>query len=144
MLLIRSLFAFLTLSLIGCDARVIKHGMIPTSDELALIKPGIHNQGDVRIILGSPSTIARFEPKTWYYIESRFQKEGFAKSSLLSRKIIEVQFTAQGMVKTIKSFDGTQEQKVKPVQRETPTGGKKLTVIQQLIGNAGRFIGTDN
>ncbi len=143
-MLIRTFLAFLALSLSGCETRVSKHGMVPTNDELALIKPGVHNQGDVKIILGSPSTIARFKPKAWYYVESQFKKKAIANSSLLARKIIEVQFDDQGVVKKIKSYDTTNEQKVRPVDRETPTGGKKLTIIQQLIGNAGRFIETGN
>ncbi len=142
-MLIRTFSAFLALSLSGCETRVSKHGRVPTNDELALIKPGVHNQGDVEIILGSPSTIARFKPKAWYYVESQFKKKAIANSSLLARKIIEVQFDDRGFVKKIKSFDTTDEQKIRPVERETPTGGKKLTIIQQLIGNAGRFIETD-
>ncbi|MEC9077723.1 MAG: outer membrane protein assembly factor BamE [Pseudomonadota bacterium] len=143
-MLIRTFVAFLALSLSGCETRISKHGMVPTDDELALIKPGVHNRGDVRIILGSPSTVARFKPKAWYYVESQFKKKAIANSSLLARKIVEIQFDDQGFVKKIKSFDTTDEQKIRPVERETPTGGKKLTIIQQLIGNAGRFIEKSN
>lgn len=143
-MLIRTFVAFLVLSLSGCETRISKHGMVPTDDELALIKPGVHNRGDVRIILGSPSTVARFKPKAWYYVESQFKKKAIANSSLLARKIVEIQFDDQGFVKKIKSFDTTDEQKIRPVERETPTGGKKLTIIQQLIGNAGRFIEKSN
>lgn len=141
-LLISTFLAFLALFLSGCETRVSKHGMVPTNDELALIKPGLHNRGDVRIILGSPSTIARFSPKAWYYVESQFKKKAIANPSLLARKIVEVQFDDRGFVKKIKSFDSTDEQKIRPVERKTPTGGKQLTIIQQLIGNAGRFIET--
>lgn len=143
-MLIRTFLAFLALSLSGCETRILKHGMVPTDNELALIKPGVHNRGDVRIILGSPSTVARFKPKAWYYVETQFKKKAIANSSLLTRKIVEVQFDDQGFVKKIKSFDTTDEQKIRPVERETPTGGKKLTIIQQLIGNAGRFIEKSN
>ena len=143
-MLIRTFLAFLALSLSGCETRILKHGMVPTDNELALIKPGVHNRGDVRIILGSPSTVARFKPKAWYYVETQFKKKAIANSSLLARKIVEVQFDDQGFVKKIKSFDTTDEQKIRPVERETPTGGKKLTIIQQLIGNAGRFIEKSN
>ena len=143
-MLIRTFLAFLALSLSGCETRISKHGMVPTDNELALIKPGVHNRGDVRIILGSPSTVARFKPKAWYYVETQFKKKAIANSSLLTRKIVEVQFDDQGFVKKIKSFDTTDEQKIRPVERETPTGGKKLTIIQQLIGNAGRFIEKSN
>ena len=136
--------AFLALSLSGCETRILKHGMVPTDNELALIHPGVHNRGDVRIILGSPSTVARFKPKAWYYVETQFKKKAIANSSLLARKIVEVQFDDQGFVKKIKSFDTTDVQKIRPVERETPTGGKKLTIIQQLIGNAGRFIEKSN
>ena len=144
MLLTRTFLAFLALSLTACETRVSKHGMIPSDDELALIKPGVHKRGDIRVILGPPSTIAEFEPKAWYYIGSEIQKEAFSKSRLLVRKITEVRFDSQGFVTVVKSFDTSEEGQVTPVERKTPTAGKKLTIIQQLIGNAGRFIGTDN
>ena len=84
MLLTRTFLAFLALSLTACETRVSKHGMIPGDNELALIKPGVHKRGDIRVILGPPSTIAEFEPKAWYYIGSEIQKEAFSKSRFLS------------------------------------------------------------
>jgi len=109
-----------------------------------MIKPGLHKRGDVRVILGPPSTVAQFEPKSWYYVGSQTQKEPFAKSRLLSRKIVEVRFNSEGYVTSVKSFDSTNEKKIKPAERITATAGKQLTIIQQLIGNAGRFIGSGN
>ena len=144
MLLKRILVAFFALSLTGCETKVIQHGLVPNNDELALIKPGLHKRSDVRVILGPPSTIAQFEPRSWYYVGSQVQKEPFAKSSLLARKIVEVRFNSEGYVTTVKSFDSTNEKKIKPAERITATGGKQLTIIQQLIGNAGRFTGKGN
>ena len=144
MLLTRTLLAFFAISLTSCEMRFAKHGVVPNDNELALIKPGVHTRGDIRVILGPPSTIAQFEPKAWYYIGSEIQREAFSESRLLARKITEVQFDSQGFVTVIKSYDTTEEEQVTPVGRQTPTAGKQLTIIQQLIGNAGRFIGTDN
>ena len=39
----------------------------------------------------------------------------------------------------IERFDKNDGQEIKVVKRKTPTRGKELTVIEQLLGNVGRF-----
>jgi len=128
-----------TLAIGGCEEKINVHGLLPKPGDVATIKPGIHKRSDVQVILGAPSTVANFDKSTWYYIGSRVKQVSFFEPELLERKVVAVQFNRQGIVQNIKTYDATKEKEITLVDRETPTKGKELTIIQQLIGNVGRF-----
>ena len=50
-----------------------------------------------------------------------------------------IKFDKVGKVKSVSAKEPPKKRSFDLVQRETPTKGKKLTIIQQLIGNLGRF-----
>jgi len=93
----------------------------------------------IREVLGSPSTIATFEKEIWYYIGGKVKTVSFFEPELLERKVLTVHFDKKGIVTGLNEKDASKNQKVLLVGRETPTRGKELTVLQQLIGNVGRF-----
>ena len=45
----------------------------------------------------------------------------------------------QRILEKIKEVDSTKLVEIVHIKRTTPTKGKELTVIQQIIGNVGRF-----
>ena len=53
--------------------------------------------------------------------------------------MLEIRFAEDGRVSGIRTVDATKAAKPRPVDRETPTKGKKLTILEQFIGNIGRF-----
>ena len=114
--------------------------MLPDKELIAEIKPGQSRQEDVTRILGTPSTIAAFDKETWYYIGERTETVAFFKPDILEHKVLVVDFNKQGVVQEVKQVDSIKAGKdITPVARETPTKGKELTILQQLIGNVGRF-----
>ena len=46
-------------------------------------------------------------------------------------------------MQTIKYYDLTDAQNITMVSRITPTSGKELTVLEQILGNVGKFSGAD-
>ena len=46
-----------------------------------------------------------------------------------------------GRLQTIKSYDLADGRDITMVARITPTAGKELTVLEQIMGNVGRFSG---
>ena len=83
--------------------------------------------------------MATFKNETWYYIGGRVKTVSFFKPEFLDRKIVIVKFNSAGVVDSVESRDAPTDKEVKLVERETPTKGKELTIIKQLIGNIGRF-----
>lgn len=126
-------------ALVACAETETLHGLIPDKQDLASIKPGVHKRSDVQVILGAPSTVSNFESDTWYYVGNRVKTELFFKPEVLERKVVTVKFDEKGVVEKVETIDSTKTEEIALVERETPTKGKDLTVIQQLLGNIGRF-----
>lgn len=123
----------------ACAGEITTHGNLPLEEVIEQIKPGETNQNQVADMLGSPSTIATFERDIWYYIGNRKKKLAFFEPTLLERKILEIKFDRSGVVESIERFDAEDGKDLDLVSRTTPTKGKELTFMQQLIGNLGKF-----
>jgi len=129
----------IAMATVACEGRTDVRGNLPDPVALAEIKLGVHTRADVTRLLGAPSTVAAFGKETWYYIGGRVKSLAFFKPEILERQVLTVKFDATGHVSDIKKFDATKSKNISLVERETPTKGKQLTIIQQLIGNIGRF-----
>ena len=145
----RCLALTLTLGLLlsalgGCAEEVDVRGNLPDAKTIASIKPGQSTRAQVESTLGTPSSVATFDKETWYYIGGRVKTVSFFKPELLERRVIAVRFDKSGVVDDVRQLDAADGKKVALVQRETPTKGKELTILQQLIGNIGRFSGQES
>ena len=123
----------------GCEEQIDVRGNLPHAKMVASIKPGVHKQRDVESILGTPSAVATFDKQVWYYIGDRVKTVSFFTPEVLERKVVTVRFDKQGVVESLTAKDAPTTNDVQLVDRETPTKGKELTLIQQLLGNVGRF-----
>ncbi|MGE5477512.1 MAG: outer membrane protein assembly factor BamE [Bacteroidales bacterium] len=129
----------LTLSAGACTPTVDMRGNLPTPDSLAQIKPGKTTRDEVQVLLGTPSTTATFGDESWQYISSRTETTAFFKPEVKERKAISITFDRSGVVKDVVERGLQDGIAVKPVERETPTAGKELSVLEQLVGNVGKF-----
>lgn len=123
----------------GCTENIRTRGNLPDPKVVAEIKPGKQTREQITRMIGTPSTVATFEKEIWIYIGGRVKTKSFFNPEVLERKILTVEFDKNGVVKHVRSLDATDARQIELVQRETPTKGKELTVLQQLIGNLGRF-----
>lgn len=127
------------IALAGCNAPVQVHGNMPEQEEIAKVRNGQDSRNDVVRALGSPSAISTFKDKTWYYIGSKKQQFAFFKPEVLERSILAVSFDDADRVASTEVYTLKDGRPVNPVDRVTPTEGKDLTLLQQLLGNLGRF-----
>jgi outer membrane protein assembly factor BamE (lipoprotein component of BamABCDE complex) len=124
----------------ACSPMADTRGNLPLKEVVETIERGKQNRDQVAAMLGTPSTTTAFgKQETWYYIGKRTETLVFFKPTLLERKILVIKFDAQGRVDKVASFDATDGKPVAPVARVTPTKGKQLGVLEQIIGNVGRF-----
>jgi outer membrane protein assembly factor BamE (lipoprotein component of BamABCDE complex) len=123
----------------ACEEQVNVRGNLPHAADIAKIRTGFHKKNDIENLLGTPSTVATFKKETWYYIGGRVKNLSFFRPEFLERKVVVVKFNSAGIVASVEARDAPTNKDLKLVERETPTKGKELTVIQQLIGNVGRF-----
>lgn len=131
---------FLILTLSACSwLGTNQVGDVPETVRINAIKVGKHSKEDVTRLLGSPTSITLFEKESWLYIESKEQKRVFFQPKEIERKVVQVTFNSNGNVEKIKQLSLNDGKKVAIDKTTTPVSGKDLSVIDELIGNFGRF-----
>lgn len=133
--------AVTTLLAASCSSQVNLRGNAPDPEQLALVQPGAQSRDQVIQLLGSPTTVATFDKSVIYYISQRTQTVTYHAPEVLSRQVVEISFDKSNRVASIKTYDLKDGKKIKLVERTTPTPGRQFSVIQQLLGNLGRFEG---
>ena len=123
----------------GCSPAVEIHGNLPKAEVLESVRAGVSNRQGVQQMLGTPSTIATFENEVWYYIGQQVEQIAFCHPTVLERQVVSIRFDKQGVVREVKRYDLSDQNDVQLVDRETPTKGKELTILEQILGNVGKF-----
>ncbi len=126
----------------ACTGVIDQRGNLPDAYLLAELEPGKATRQDVSRKLGSPSSVAAFGDETWYYVASRTTRFAFYKPKLVDQKVVAIAFDKSGLIKSVEHYGLDDAREIDPVGRVTPTSGKKLTIIQQLFENIGRFAGS--
>ena len=129
----------LAVLLAGCTGTVSQRGNLLDADRLLDIEPGRHDRQQVSHILGSPSTIGTFTDKKWYYSSRRTSRLAFLEPKILEQRVIVVTFDDSGVVESVRELTVEDRREIDLVGRTTPTAGQGITVVQQLLGNIGRF-----
>ena len=136
--------ALVAAPLIACSARIDTQGYIPDDDSIAEIKIGVDGPREVADILGTPPssrTISVDESTTWYYIMRRTKTESFFEQEVLKQRVLAVEFDESGVVRGFRRYNLADGRAIEPVDRVTPTRGRKLGLLEQFFGNLGRFGG---
>lgn len=123
----------------GCTHPIETHGNLPDSDQVVQINPGVDDKTHVSQLLGSPSTVSPFGGNTWYYISKKTEQVAFLDPDVLDQEVLSITFDDQDIVKDMKIYGLEDGRIVEAVDRVTPTQGSNLTILQQLLGNLGRF-----
>ncbi len=126
-------------ALSACEGRVAVHGFVPNPELVAQIAPGAQDKLGVEAILGTPSAVAGFDDATWYYITQKSRTFAFFKPEIVDQEILAVRFDDADRVAALDRYTLDDRRVVEPVDRQTPTAGNELTLLQQLFGNIGRF-----
>lgn len=104
------------------------------------VEVGVDTRETVLAKLGTPSTTSTFEAENvWYYLTQTTQRYTYNKPQVSQRTVTEITF-AEGdekvaNVRTLGLEDG---RRIAMERRETPTRGRQLTILEQLLGNVGR------
>jgi outer membrane protein assembly factor BamE (lipoprotein component of BamABCDE complex) len=126
----------------GCAKDIDARGNLPPPEALAQLSIGEQTRQDVRGLLGTPATTAVFDDETWYYISAHTTQYAFYPNHELDRTVYAISFDDRGILKNVRKLGLEDGQNVNIASRETPTKGREFSLIEQLIGNLGRFSGT--
>lgn len=136
-----TVLAVLTLAVAAsaCTPIVRRHGYVPEETPLSAIQPMVDTKSTVLDRYGNPSTSGVFDAETWYYITNVREQLGYLQPQSSARSIVAVQFNGAGVVSRVETYDLDDARDFAIVSRKTPTRGRELSILEQLLGNVGRL-----
>lgn len=130
--------ALLALGATACAPTMTHHGYLaldakPSTD----IKVG-DSQATVLDKLGAPSQTSIYDPQEWYYIDQVSMKMTYKEPHVTARSVTIIDFDKSTQtvsdVQTLSLADGRQ---LTPNPNKTPTRGRSLTALEQVLGTVG-------
>lgn len=126
------------LTVSACSPTVAQRGNMLENHQIEKVVTGVHTKSDVLRVLGSPTTQSPFNDNIWYYLGQETEKRGILDPKVTKERVIVVLFDEAGTVQTINEADPSRIEI--PIEDDkTPTHGNDMTIMQQFLGNLGRF-----
>ena len=102
------------------------------------VKVGVDDKTTVMDRLGSPSAVAAFDPNTWFYISQISDQVAFRLPQVKRRDVVAINFNkADDKVADVRTYGLKDGRVIAYNKRATPTRGRELSVIEQMLGNIG-------
>ena len=137
-ILLAAMAVFTISALPACTPMKETRGNLLEEDRTSQIQVGTSTRQQVFETLGSPTTVSPFDNNVWYYMGQRTEKHGIFDTEVVDEKIVVVQFDENNIVTAFDTMDDARLD-VPIKDSKTPTYGNEVTVIQQLLGNLGKF-----
>ena len=129
------------LSACSSSSEVLSHGYQVDESTLALVPEGSSRE-QVLLSLGTPSTINSQAngAETFYYISQKKERSfAFQKPRVVDQRVLAIYMNESNTVERIANY-GLKDGKVFDfVARVTPTGGKDLNFLSQLLSGVSNF-----
>jgi len=123
----------------SCTPIVSTRGHSEDTVDTSQIAAGQTTAEDVLALLGSPTTTSSFGDTTWYYVTQKQERVGVFAAEVTEQRVTAIRFDADKRVVDIASYAKEDGKPVTIVSKTTPTEGHDMTIIEQMIGNLGRF-----
>jgi outer membrane protein assembly factor BamE (lipoprotein component of BamABCDE complex) len=102
------------------------------------LKVGTDTKSTVMAKLGTPSATSTFDPNTWFYISQITDRVAFYKPRVSRRDVVAVNFNKETeAVAAVNTYTLKDGKVIAFNGRETPTRGREMTILEQLLGNVG-------
>jgi outer membrane protein assembly factor BamE (lipoprotein component of BamABCDE complex) len=100
------------------------------------VKPGTDTRASVLSRLGTPTSRSVVDNDTWFYLSQISSKTGFYQPRVNNRNIVAIAFEKGGeQVATVNTYTLKDGRVIAYNGRETPTRGRELSVLEQLLGS---------
>jgi outer membrane protein assembly factor BamE (lipoprotein component of BamABCDE complex) len=122
----------------NCSPMVDHRGYLPREGDMQNLQNGM-SKVEVEALLGSPSTTAtiNLSGDSYYYISSVVEERAFFKPTEVERQVVAIRFNENDRVESFGHYGLEDGQVVNFSDRTTPTRGRELSILQQLVSNAG-------
>ena len=106
---------------------------------LGQLVPGTSSRADATALLGSPTIRGMFDDNTWLYIAETTKPRIAGTLEVEDQNVVVLTFDPNGILRKIEKRSQNDASDVSMVTRFTPSPGNNASVLQQLLGNVGRF-----
>ncbi|MFD1192556.1 outer membrane protein assembly factor BamE [Phenylobacterium conjunctum] len=123
----------------GCTTITSHSGYQAIDTNPADLAVGTDTKSTVRAKLGSPSVTSTFDPNVWFYVSQVKARAAFRRPQVIKRDIVALGFDKETEVlKTLDTLSLKDGKVIAFNGRETPTRGREMTILEQLLGSVGR------
>lgn len=130
---------FSVLASTACAPMIDTHGDILDPDNMAALQIGVTPYTEVQKILGSPSSKTIFDSENWIYIHSKQERMAFFKPQEIERTVVVLKFSNDGILQGIETKDLKDGIALTPSSATTTPDQNSIGVLDQLLGNVGKF-----
>jgi outer membrane protein assembly factor BamE (lipoprotein component of BamABCDE complex) len=124
--------------LAACSPTASYQGFQPIDQRPADLKVGQDTRSTVLTKLGSPTATSTFDKNIWFYISQIRTQTSYYKPKIVARSVVAVSFDPDTQqVKSVDSFTLADGRVIAYDPRETPTRGREMTILEQMIGSIG-------
>jgi outer membrane protein assembly factor BamE (lipoprotein component of BamABCDE complex) len=122
----------------GCAPTNVFQGFQALEAKPQDAKVGVDTKSTLMTKLGSPSVVSTFDKNTWFYISQVTQYQSFYMPKTIRRDVIALTFNKDDDKLTKVDVLSLKDGRVVAFNgRETPTRGRELTALEQLVGSIG-------
>src|SRR5580693_72397 len=119
----------------ACAPSIYRQGFQAVDVRPADIKSGTDTRSTVLTKLGSPTTTSTFSKDVWFYMSQLRSQTGSYFPKTVQREIVAISFDHDTQqVTSVQAFSLKDGRVIAYNTRETPTRGREMTVLEQLIG----------
>jgi len=102
------------------------------------VKVGTDTRSTVLAKLGSPTATSTFDKDVWFYMTQIRSQTSFYRPKIAYRSVVAIAFDHDSeQVKSVNSYALADVRVIAYNTRETPTRGREMTVLEQLVGSIG-------
>ena len=121
----------------ACAPVIRNHGFAPPEEDLAQIRVGQDTRGSVLRKIGRPGGSSVFTDDGWYYIAEKVEHLTYHAPEVIERRVVAVTFDSNDVVASVNRYSLEDGRIIDLETNTTPTYGRELTVLEQVIGNIG-------
>ena len=122
----------------ACAPTTSYNGFQARDEKPADAKVGVDTKSTILTRLGSPTSQATFGGDSWYYISQITEREAYYLPRVRSREVVQITFDKDEKVTAVKKLEMKDGYQVAYDKRETPTRGRDLSILEQILGTLGR------
>ncbi|MGH7001016.1 MAG: outer membrane protein assembly factor BamE [Stellaceae bacterium] len=126
--------------LFACQPTIDQRGDTPEADKLSQVQVGKTDKTTVTERLGSPSSVAEFDPNVWYYVSAKTEDIAFLKTQTLDQNVVKITFDKSNVVQSVQKLGMQDAETITPNPNATPSRGREFSWIEEFLGNFGRFV----